>query len=312
MPMREPLDFELPPFESLPARLRHPLLRCARGELPANVALTHLFMASRDSMEAKITLDKALRVCEQRDAAAAGRLRYAQDLWERTPNAFAMIKEVTQTVDHDGRMEDSEQALARWADSFDRIADVWPIASIALYSLGRPDLLRATTEEVLEQMRTWGLLTSCCEALEIGCGNGRVLQAVAPKVRFAIGIDISIRMLSAASRVCADAANAAFIRSSGRDLRSFGDVRFDLVYAIDSFPYLVQSGLAPCHVHEAARVLKPGGHLLILNFSYRNDPELDRADIARLAREAGLSVIRNGTRDLGLWDALSFLLQKSV
>ena len=41
------------------------------------------------------------------------------------------------------------------------------------------------------------------------------------------------------------------------------------------------------HFQEAARVLKPSGHFLILNFSYRGDLDADRADISRLAARAG-------------------------
>jgi hypothetical protein len=62
--------------------------------------------------------------------------------------------------------------------------------------------------------------------------------------------------------------------------------------AIDSFP----------------RLLRPGGALVILNFSYRGDVEADCRDINRLAGLNGLTVQRAGTRDFSLWDGLTFLL----
>ena len=105
--------------------------------------------------------------------------------------------------------------------------------------------------------------------------------------------------------------DVCFLRTSGRDLGAFPDSIFDLVCAVDSFPYLFIAGLADLHVHEAARVLKPGGNLIVLNYSYRGDEDADRADILRLARDLGLTVRRNGTRDFELWDGISFLLQKS-
>jgi hypothetical protein len=46
--------------------------------------------------------------------------------------------------------------------------------------------------------------------------------------------------------------------------------------------------------------------LLIFNFSYRGDADLDRADVARLARRFGFDIVRNGTRELTLGDALVF------
>ena len=45
---------------------------------------------------------------------------------------------------------------------------------------------------------------------------------------------------------------------------------------MDSFPYLMQAGVAERHVAEAARMLRPGGALAILNLSYRI-----LADVAR-------------------------------
>ena len=73
-------------------------------------------------------------------------------------------------------------------------------------------------------------------------------------------------------------ANVRIVETSGKDLRRFDDEQFDLVYAVDSFPYLVQSGtdLVVTHFTEAARVLRPRGSFIILNFSYRGDPEVDR------------------------------------
>lgn len=60
----------------------------------------------------------------------------------------------------------------------------------------------------------------------------------------------------------------------------------------------------------AARVLRPGGRLVILNFSCRGDPEHDRRDVADLAARAGLSVVRSGETPFRLWDALAFVLAK--
>jgi SAM-dependent methyltransferase len=148
--------------------------------------------------------------------------------------------------------------------------------------------------------------------LDLGCGNGRFLSALAPRVRFALGIDVSPGMLAAARRRCALMDNAACVRTSGRDLSAVADGSIDLLCAIDAFPYLVQCGgdVAARHIHEAARVLRPGGSLLIINYSYRGSVEADRNDVARLAGEVGLRIERNATRDFTLWDGVTFLLRK--
>jgi SAM-dependent methyltransferase len=100
------------------------------------------------------------------------------------------------------------------------------------------------------------------------------------------------------------------VRSSGRDLAMFPDGSFDLVLAVDSFPYLHLSGIAGPMFAEAARLLAPGGSLAILNYSYRDDFEADRQDLDRLAQAHGLDVVRRGTRDFVLWDGASFVLRR--
>src|SRR3546814_13970800 len=91
-----------------------------------------------------------------------------------------------------------------------------------------------------------------------------------------------------------------------------GDAAFDLALAVDSLPYLMQAGtaLVQRHFAEIARVLRTGGDLLIFNFSYRDDIEADRRDLAGLAHAFGFAVLRDGTRDLALWDASPFHLTR--
>jgi SAM-dependent methyltransferase len=201
-----------------------------------------------------------------------------------------------------------------WARRYDRAVAISPEASVALYSLADPSLLAAATGEAVALMRDFGLLHRQTELLEIGCGIGRFAAALAPLVAHYSGIDISPGMVATASRRCAGLANVAFRRGSGRDLAPTPSASLDLVLAIDVFPYLVASDedLAPRHIAEAARVLKPGGALLIMNYSYRGDLARDRAEAAANAARAGLDLLRNGTRDTEIWDGITFLMRRAA
>src|SRR5262249_26788851 len=141
---------------------------------------------------------------------------------------------------------------------------------------------------------------------------GRFLEALAPELAHINGIDISPAMITAARTRCRDLPNVEARQTDGRDLTSFADTSLDLILAADSFPYIVHCGQALTRLHfaEAARVLKPAGRFLILNFSSRGDVDADRAEIARLAAETGFSLLREGTHDFRLWDGVSFLLGK--
>jgi ubiquinone/menaquinone biosynthesis C-methylase UbiE len=197
---------------------------------------------------------------------------------------------------------------------FDRAVGRHAEASVALYALGNPALLREATAEIVRQMRDWELLGRGRDLLDIGCGIGRFEEALAGAAASVIGIDVSAGMVEAARTRCAGLPNVRLLQCSGRDLASFADASFDLVFSVDAFPYLVQSGmsLAERHVAEAARVLRPGGDLLILNFSYRGDLAAVRADVARLAAASGVVVARDGARPFALWDGAAFHLRKSA
>jgi SAM-dependent methyltransferase len=162
-------------------------------------------------------------------------------------------------------------------------------------------------------MAEWGLLGPDRVVLDLGCGIGRFAAAIAGSVRRVVGLDISARMVEEARRRCAGLANVEIRRTSGRDLAGIADGAIDTILAADSFPYLVLAGpaLVRRHVEEAARVLRPGGHLLILNHSYRGDAEADRRELGQLAAAAGFRLRRAGTCPFALWDGLAFHLVRN-
>jgi SAM-dependent methyltransferase len=304
------LEALVPPMAS--ARLREIVLECARGELPANVGLVRVFMAATDAATAERTLAAALESVERAGAQdAVARLRATIELWRRMPQAYDVVTSVLE-AEHCG-LNGVAAGQADWGSVFDRVAKISPEAGVALYSLGSPALLEAATTEIVERMRAWNLLREDRTVLEIGCGIGRCVERLGRETRLAVGIDVSQTMLELARGRCAGTERAGLVRSSGRDLAAFADASFDLVLAVDSFPYLVRSGmeLAACHIREARRVLKPAGSLLILNFSYRGSAEADRADVARLAAETRFEISHNGTREFALWDGRAFLLRRS-
>ncbi len=127
-----------------------------------------------------------------------------------------------------------------------------------------------------------------------------------------VGVDVSEQMLTAARERCAGLPNVSFRKIGGGNLGGFVDSEFDLVLAADSFPYIVQAGPGPTRamLAECIRVLRPGGRLAMLNFSYRGDLRADRDEIAGFAAETGLVVVRDGGSEFALWDAAAFVLQK--
>lgn len=293
------------PLPGVPGQLRAPLLACAAGERPPNIALMQLAQAAGGRRELEAALQRASQAFPA-DTIEAERLEVARRLWAETPQAWDILHAVLEVVGTDAPLSDG---VSHWSEVFDRLAAISPNAGVALYSLGRGDLLDAATAEIVERMREWGCLGPERILLEIGCGSGRFLAPLAREVRLVVGSDVSLGMLREARR---QTPSAALLCGSGRDLSAFRDAVIDTVYAVDVFPYLVMAGedLAAAHVREAFRVLRPGGQFLLLNYSYRGDFALDCADVARHAGGAGFAILQSGGDGLRHWDGRVFRLCK--
>jgi SAM-dependent methyltransferase len=289
----------------MPEDLAATLAGCAGGEIPAGIALMRLCLAN-DENTARAALARAIAASQ---GPARERLDAVERLWRSTPEAFTLVKRVA----HTGEEELTEAGdVTRWARAFDAAAAISPEASVALYSLGRPDLLAAATDEVVDMLRALRLLRPEGHVLDIGCGIGRFVKALAPHVAHVTGLDVSPRMLAEARRRAAGLGNVRLVQGNGRDFAGLAAAAFDLALAVDSFPYLVAAGsdVVAANMCEIKRVLRPGGRLVVFNYSYRGDQAADRAEIAELAGRLGFRLLRAGERRFRHWDGALFDLER--
>ena len=100
--------------------------------------------------------------------------------------------------------------------------------------------------------------------LDIGTGTGRMLELLSPRAARAIGIDVSPEMLAIARDRLAGIANAQVRLGDLYRLPFENGAGFDAVLFHQVLHYLDDPGAA---VAEAARVMAPGGHLLIADFA---------------------------------------------
>lgn len=300
------------------SRFHATLQACASREISPEVALLKLAMAASSAAQLEAIIGEALSAARGSGLrSAVSRLTMLQELSRSQPLAWHTVRSLLEVVRHDeapGGSSSARERVSRVASAFDRAARLSPEASVALYSLGDPLRLAIATAEVVDIMRAWQLLGRERALLDIGCGVGRMEQALAPEVGFITGIDVSPVMLELARQRCASRTNVDFRLADGQNLERFATSSVDGVLAVDCFPYLVQCGmqLAERHITDAARVLKPGGYLLLFNFSYRGDLDADRRDVQQLAEAAGLRVLRNGIQALETWDGAAFHLVKAA
>ena len=216
--------------------------------------------------------------------------------------------------DHDASGATPEEGIARIADFFDRAVAASPEASVALYSLGDPLILAAATAEIVEWLEMSDLLAPEADVLDLGCGIGRVAGALSSRCRSVFGLDVSPGMVAEARRRHADQPtrrfpNLRFEVTAGQNLAFLDPESFDLILAIDSFPYLVQAGIVPAHLADAARILRPRGALVVLNLSYETD-EWDEAQAPLWAADAGLTLTGSDRQPFRLWDGSAFIFRR--
>jgi ubiquinone/menaquinone biosynthesis C-methylase UbiE len=119
------------------------------------------------------------------------------------------------------------------------------------------------TPEVLKEKVEFAKPQSTDVALDIACGPGAFVLALAPRVHMARGIDLTPEMLRRARAYQAEKqiANAAFVLGEAEQL-PFPDGMFDLVSCQCTFHHLQKPQVV---LREMVRVAKPEGRLLIID-----------------------------------------------
>jgi cyclopropane fatty-acyl-phospholipid synthase-like methyltransferase len=205
-----------------------------------------------------------------------------------------------------------EQGIERCRKLFDASVAESEESSVALYSLGNPKLLAAATNAVIGVLEEWGVLGLHRDALEVGCGIGRLMVPLASRVRSVVGTDVSSGMISAATRRLEGFSNTSVQLTTGQNLSEFGSESMDLVYSVDAFPYLVLSGqaLVERHFREVRRVLRPGGDFVLFNYAYGRSREDANGEVLAFAHGAELQVILADESPFRIWNGIGWLMRK--
>lgn len=98
--------------------------------------------------------------------------------------------------------------------------------------------------------------------LDIGCGNGSLLAALASHIASGVGVDTSPKMIEGARQRFGSVSNLRFETIPQPSL-PFDDSSFDLVISFMSFRYLDWDPI----MAEIRRVLAPGGRLFIVDMA---------------------------------------------
>ncbi len=236
----------------------------------------------------------------------------AQHLAENEAGCRTIVRMIRQGLDSPEPADDAEDGIERCRKLFDASVAESEESSVALYSLGSAKLLAAATDEVIAVLENWGVLGPRRDALEIGCGIGRLMVPLCSRLRSVVGTDVSSGMVLAARRRLEGLTNASVQLTTGQDLSAFSSASMDLVYSVDTFPYLVLSGpaLVERHFQEVRRVLRPAGDFVLFNHAYGRPREDVNGEVLALADRAGLQVLRADESPFQLWNGIGWLMRR--
>lgn len=293
------------------------LARCLDGTISPSVTLMQMLIETEDAAAVRAAIDdvtrRAASLSRSGDSLLRDRVDDLTQLVVENERGCERIAAMLRTdMDSPDRAPSVEEGIEFCERLFDWSVQQSEEASVALYSLGNPELLERATKEIISQLERWGIVSRERTVLDIGCGIGRLEVELAPRVAEVYGIDVSTQMINAALKRCAPLTNVHLLKGTGRNLAEYADSFFDAAIAVDTFPYINQSGaaLVEQYFSEVARVLKPGGDFVILNFSYSENEEEDQTSVRDHAQRHGFEVATSAERPFVLWDGLAFVLKK--
>ncbi|MDD5025971.1 MAG: class I SAM-dependent methyltransferase [Candidatus Peribacteraceae bacterium] len=158
----------------------------------------------------------------------------------------------------------SERMRRQWNERARENAYYWVVSGQEqwtkeeYYREGEKDVARL----VVPYLKSCGLFpehTKTLSALDIGCGTGRLVRALADIFGSVTGIDISEEMIHRAKEENRSIMNAHFLLASGTGLLPVHDHSIDFCFSYMVFQHIPSKEVIRKYFCELLRVLKSGG-----------------------------------------------------
>lgn len=130
---------------------------------------------------------------------------------------------------------------------------------------------RVEIGKVLQAAQSFGFCYGSGNALDFGCGLGRLTQALCQHFGHCYGVDIAPTMISEAKRLNRHNGRCTYIQNDHPDLRLFQNDFFDFIYSNIVLQHM-RPEYSKCYLREFLRVLAPGGLLVFQLASRRCHP----------------------------------------
>lgn len=197
-----------------------------------------------------------------------------------------------------------------WKEYWDTVASAYAGADAQGFAPvlhpDAPTWFNITIDRLQEKSWRRGLelcrLSKGARVLDVGCGTGRWLRRYQQMQVRALGLDATQDMLR---RALAGGLEAPVVASRAQRL-PFSDGAFDLVSDVTVVQH-ISSGEQGGVIREMARVLRPGGHLLLMELIRGEGPHIFPRNPQKWIETAGAAGMR-----LVHWEGQEFLLLDQV
>ncbi len=229
------------------------LLALERNELTVN-ELTSILQLPQSTVSRHLKMLSAEGWVEARAAGTSRHYRIASDALD--PASRRLWHIVRDEVMHTSAAEqDARRTQAVLAERSTRSQQFFST------SAGQWDRMRLELFGRRADVALLGLLDESWIVADLGCGTGAISQVLSPFVERVIAVDESNAMLSAAKKRLHGAENVD-IRNGRLEALPLADAEVDVALLFLVLHYVADPARV---VEEAARVVKPGGRLLVLD-----------------------------------------------
>lgn len=150
-------------------------------------------------------------------------------------------------------------------DAMGELDPLWAVLSHADGRFGKWDVEEffrtgeAEIRQVMAHAEQLGHPMARGQALDFGCGVGRLTRALAAYFGTSVGVDISESMIERAQDLNTACQNCSFLLNTEPNLRIFPDEHFDMVYTTIVLQHIPSQSIIKSYILEFVRVTKPGG-----------------------------------------------------